>query len=210
MPDALRCFSLLRISGWNTCAVLVVSQFVQKQLSLCAVSVPSHFLLMVSFGEWWALVNGEPWWMVSCNIWGRASRADFLPPCSLWVVKEAGYGGALSSLALWLDLRCLQHSSLAVFLSFHPPQLHSRQTKPNENEHFQKDSKQGNWWVSFIHSFIFGFLRQGFSVQSWLSWNLLCRSGWPQLRDPPAPASQVLGKACATTFGNWWISNFQI
>jgi hypothetical protein len=26
----------------------------------------------------------------------------------------------------------------------------------------------------------FGFLRQGFSVLPWLSWNSLCRPGWPQ------------------------------
>ena len=29
----------------------------------------------------------------------------------------------------------------------------------------------------FIYFFI-GFLRQGFSVYFWLSWNLLCRPGW--------------------------------
>jgi hypothetical protein len=27
---------------------------------------------------------------------------------------------------------------------------------------------------------LFYFLRQGFSVQSWLSWNSLCRPGWPR------------------------------
>ena len=27
--------------------------------------------------------------------------------------------------------------------------------------------------------FCFCFLRQGFFVQPWLSWNLLCRPGWP-------------------------------
>jgi hypothetical protein len=26
----------------------------------------------------------------------------------------------------------------------------------------------------------FGFSRQGFSVQPWLSWNSLCRPGWPR------------------------------
>jgi hypothetical protein len=26
---------------------------------------------------------------------------------------------------------------------------------------------------------VFGFLRQGFSVWPWLSWNSLCRPGWP-------------------------------
>jgi hypothetical protein len=26
---------------------------------------------------------------------------------------------------------------------------------------------------------VFGFSRQGFSVQPWLSWNLLCKPGWP-------------------------------
>ena len=47
---------------------------------------------------------------------------------------------------------------------------------------------------------LFCFLRQGFSVQSWLSWNSLCRPGWLELRNPPASASQVLElKACSTT-----------
>ena len=31
------------------------------------------------------------------------------------------------------------------------------------------------WFFGF-----FGFLRRGFSVQLWLSWNSLCRPGWPQ------------------------------
>ena len=38
------------------------------------------------------------------------------------------------------------------------------------------------------------------SMLSWLSWDSLCESGWPQFRDLPAPASQVLGlKVCLTT-----------
>jgi hypothetical protein len=31
----------------------------------------------------------------------------------------------------------------------------------------------------FLFYFIFGFSRQGFSVEPWLSWNSLCRPGWP-------------------------------
>jgi hypothetical protein len=47
---------------------------------------------------------------------------------------------------------------------------------------------------------LFCFSRQGFSVPFWLSWNSLCRPGWPRTQNPPASASQVLGlKACATT-----------
>jgi hypothetical protein len=50
----------------------------------------------------------------------------------------------------------------------------------------------------FIYLF---FLRQGFSVYPCLSWNLLCRPGWPQFRNLPASASQMLGlKAGATTY----------
>ena len=47
----------------------------------------------------------------------------------------------------------------------------------------------------------FSFSRKGFFVQSWLSWNLLYRPGWPQThRDPPTSASPVLGlKECAST-----------
>ena len=38
--------------------------------------------------------------------------------------------------------------------------------------------------------FFFGFLRQGFSVYTWLSWNSLCRPGWPQTqRAQPVSAS---------------------
>ena len=47
----------------------------------------------------------------------------------------------------------------------------------------------------------FVFLKQGFSVYPWLSWNSLSRPNWPQThRDLPAAASQLLRlKACATT-----------
>ncbi|EGW14713.1 hypothetical protein I79_019557 [Cricetulus griseus] len=47
----------------------------------------------------------------------------------------------------------------------------------------------------FLGFFCFCFSRQGFSVLLWsLSWNLICRPGWPQNhRDLPASASQVLG-----------------
>ena len=31
-----------------------------------------------------------------------------------------------------------------------------------------------------LHFVFFCFLRQGFSVQPWLSWNSLCRPGWPR------------------------------
>jgi hypothetical protein len=43
------------------------------------------------------------------------------------------------------------------------------------------------------------FLRQGFSVKPWLSWNFVDQAGL-KLRSLPASASQVLGlKACSTT-----------
>jgi hypothetical protein len=35
---------------------------------------------------------------------------------------------------------------------------------------------------TFIKTFLFLFLKQGFSVYPWLSWNLLCRSGWPKIK----------------------------
>jgi hypothetical protein len=34
--------------------------------------------------------------------------------------------------------------------------------------------------VLFFFCCLFGFLRQGFSVYPWLSWNSLCGPGWPQ------------------------------
>lgn len=44
---------------------------------------------------------------------------------------------------------------------------------------------------SEMRSFVFSFLRQGFSVLLWL-WDSFCRPGWPPtLRDPPACASLV-------------------
>jgi hypothetical protein len=37
-------------------------------------------------------------------------------------------------------------------------------------------------WRHFIYlvGWLVGFSRQSFSVQSWLSWNSLCRLGWPR------------------------------
>jgi hypothetical protein len=35
-------------------------------------------------------------------------------------------------------------------------------------------------FLSLSLSFFLVFLRHGFSVQPWLSWNSLCRSGWPR------------------------------
>ena len=53
-----------------------------------------------------------------------------------------------------------------------------------------------------LFGFGFGFLRQGFSVQPWLSWSSLEDQAGLELRNSPAFASQVLGlKACATTPG---------
>jgi hypothetical protein len=47
---------------------------------------------------------------------------------------------------------------------------------------------------------LFVFLRQGFSVYPWLSWNYFVDQAGLELRNPPASASQVLElKACATT-----------
>ena len=45
-----------------------------------------------------------------------------------------------------------------------------------------------------LFCFCFCFLRQGFSVQPWLYWNLLCRPGWPQTQD--LPASECWDKRC--------------
>jgi hypothetical protein len=36
------------------------------------------------------------------------------------------------------------------------------------------------FFVCVCFGFGFGFLRQGFSVYLWLSWNSLCRPGWPR------------------------------
>ena len=56
------------------------------------------------------------------------------------------------------------------------------------------------WWLCWIHLCACGFflflflLRQDFSVYLWLSWNSLCRRGWPWThRDQPASASLSAG-----------------
>jgi hypothetical protein len=60
-------------------------------------------------------------------------------------------------------------------------------------------SHHWNDWDFFF--FFFCFWRQGFFVQVWLSWNLICRPSWPwTLKDLPASTSLVLRlKACTTT-----------
>ena len=42
-------------------------------------------------------------------------------------------------------------------------------------------------FLSFIFLFYFCFLRQGFSVQDWLSWNSFCRTGWPRTQKSVRP-----------------------
>lgn len=72
--------------------------------------------------------------------------------------------------------------------------------------------------VTFLLLFGFGFLLiQGFSLQPWMSWNLLCRPGKLSLglRDPSASASHHLGMHicyllkfkilfCFVTVLLWW------
>ena len=44
------------------------------------------------------------------------------------------------------------------------------------------------------------FSRQGFSVQPWLSWNSICRQGWPWTQRSTCLCVRVLGlKTCTTT-----------
>jgi hypothetical protein len=53
-----------------------------------------------------------------------------------------------------------------------------------------------------IRFVLFCFSRQGFSVWHWLSWNSLCRPGWPRTQK-----SACLGlKACTTT--TWQVISF--
>jgi hypothetical protein len=57
--------------------------------------------------------------------------------------------------------------------------------------------KSDFWWFFFL---FFGFLRQGFSVYLWLSWNSLCRPGWPRTQKSTCLCLPSAGiKACATT-----------
>jgi hypothetical protein len=51
-------------------------------------------------------------------------------------------------------------------------------------------------WVVLM---VFGFLKQSFSEEPWLSWNFVDQAGLEQ-KDPTASASRVLGlKVCTTT-----------
>lgn len=66
-----------------------------------------------------------------------------------------------------------------------------------------RDFKMMQHWLVAIKVSVafsgFGFVSEAISWQPWLSWSLLCRSGWPH---PVAPASafQVLGlKVCDAT-----------
>jgi hypothetical protein len=62
-------------------------------------------------------------------------------------------------------------------------------------------SSQG-CFVLFCFVFVFVFSRQGFSVEPWLSWNSLCRPGWPWTQKSACLCLWVLGlKACTTTPG---------
>lgn len=52
-----------------------------------------------------------------------------------------------------------------------------------------KESEEGRFFFVFVFC-----LRQGFFVQPWLSWNLICKPGWPPTdRDLPVSASGMLG-----------------
>lgn len=55
------------------------------------------------------------------------------------------------------------------------------------------------------------FLRQGLTLQLWLSWNLRCRPGWPRTHKVPlAPLSYMLGlKACTTTPSFFFFFNYK-
>jgi hypothetical protein len=72
-------------------------------------------------------------------------------------------------------------------------------------------SVKAEFWLSFINSsyliylFIFGFSRQDFSLQSWLSGNSLCRPGWPWTQKSACfclPSAGIKGMChhCPTVF----------
>jgi hypothetical protein len=62
----------------------------------------------------------------------------------------------------------------------------------------QKNSMRTNLFAIRIYGdfyicLIFGFFKTRFTVWHWLSWNLLCKPGWPHTyRDLPSSSSQVL------------------
>ena len=69
------------------------------------------------------------------------------------------------------------------------------------------------WWslidvtlffLSFLFFSLVWFLRQGLTMEPWLTMNSLCRTGWsPSHRDPSPSASRVLRlKTCATLPGS--------
>jgi hypothetical protein len=63
-----------------------------------------------------------------------------------------------------------------------------------------------NILILFIYLFIFGFSRQGFSVSPWLSWNSLCRPGWPQTQKSTClclPSAWIEGVRHHCPAGQW-------
>ena len=57
-----------------------------------------------------------------------------------------------------------------------------------------------SFFLSFFPSFFFFDRVSLYSLDCPGNYFVVCRPGWPQLRNPPASASQVLGlKACAST-----------
>jgi len=57
-------------------------------------------------------------------------------------------------------------------------------------------SCQGFFVCLFCFVFVFVFLRQGFSAEPWLSWNSLCRPGWPRTQKSAylcLPSTEIKG-----------------
>ena len=133
-------------------------------------------------------------------------------PCSLlWLVVHYTQFSSLLSLgvckapqktALGMG-RCLSGKCLLYRhedQNWESPGLCACQTHTLQSQ-TRSHSKTLMVWLG-LFSYLFGFLKQGFSVQPWLSWDSLCLSGWPQTQIcQPLPPECWRSKACAITAG---------
>jgi hypothetical protein len=69
-------------------------------------------------------------------------------------------------------------ASIHIKLNLRRKTIHLKKQKPRERKARRERGKRRGKKIFFL--IFFCFTRQGFSVKPWLSWNSLCRPGWPR------------------------------